>query len=226
MSHQMIKPVSRDRIPFPNLAKNPQTWADDFLKMETAEAEYKKLKAEYDEIRKCPRSKTDQIKLLKQAYSNHCDNISKQLAGLLSMHGPDAFMRLPHMPASPINSFIPIEIFEAALDQLPPDPPDAMTDETKQKKLDAIRKKMDEQKAKIKKYSPQAFFLLKNGSIMCDSRKEFVQYWREKQNCIAGACNIQGIDITECGEAEKWAYKKLGIAKFISPKSQKLPFRP
>lgn len=182
--------------------------------------------AEYEKIRKAPRTKSDQKKIIKKAYDQYIKNIGKQLAGLLSACGPSAFDRLPHMQNNLANSYLPQEIFEAALDQLPPDPPNAMSDSQKKLKLDAIQKKMDEQKAKIKEFTPQAYIQMRNGNVQCDSRAEFVRFWQDKQAWIARPCNIQGIDLAHCSENEQWLYKHLKIGACILSKAVKLPYRP
>lgn len=223
---EMIKPIGKDLVPFFNLSENPQVWADDFLKMESAEAEYFKLKNEYEQVRKSPRTKTDQIKILKTAYNEHQKSIANQLAALLSEHGADTLNRLPHLQNNPINSIIPQEIFEAALEQLPPDPPEALTDEQRRKKLDAIQKKMAQEKDKIKKFTPQSYIQFRNGNVQCDSRREFVNFWRDKQAWIARPCDPRGIDLELASDDVKWLYKKANIAACILDKAQKLPHRP
>jgi hypothetical protein len=173
-----------------------------------------------------PRAKSSQIELLKKTYSDHCENISKELAGLISTYGPSAFSRLPHMPDNPINSYIPEDIFESALEQLPPDPPDALTDDQKKKKLDSIQEKMNKEKAKIKKLTPQAYIMMRRGNVECDSRKEFINHWRRKQGYVIRPCNAQGLDLELASDDEKWLYKKLKIGACILPGASKLPYRP
>lgn len=222
---EMTRLISKDRIPFYNLIEEPEVWIPNYLKMIDAESEYKKLAAEYEQVREAPRSKTDQIKIYKRAYDEHIKKIGNELAAALAVTGADAFRALSRSNDNPAKCYIPREIFEAALEQLPPDEPTVLTDEQKKKKLDSIQEKMNKEKAKIKKFTPQSYLQLKNGNVQCDSRREFHQYWKNIQNRVSGGCNPQGVAIEQCSKNQQLAYEKLGIAKYISPKSTKLPFK-
>jgi hypothetical protein len=223
---ETAQPVGKDMIPFYDLCKNPQVWADDFCKMEAAQIEFQKLEAERKEIRKAPRTKSDQKKIIKTAYDQYIINIGKQLAGLFANQGPNTFDRLPHLLNNSCNSYLPKEIIESALEQLPPDPPDALSDEQKKKSLDSIKKRMDAEKAKIKKYTPQSYLLFKNGNVKCDSRAEFVRFWRNKQTWIRDPITIQGMALEHGTKDEKYLYEKLKIANSILSKATKLAYHP
>ena len=223
---ETIEPIGKDLVPFWPLTENYKVWVPDFVNMEKAMIQYQELKAESEKIKKAPRTRADQVKILKKAYSDHCEKIVQQLVALMSSHGADTFNRLLHMQNNPCNSFIDQNLFEVALEQLPPDPPDAMSEDQKRKKNSSIEKKMSELKSEIKSCSPQQYFMLRNGNIMCDSRIEFVRFWRDKQAWITKPCNPRGFDLELCPDSEKWAYEKLGIAKSILTKATKLPYQP
>jgi hypothetical protein len=223
---EMVRPIGKDAVPFFNLCQTPQVWADDYLKKEAAEAEYQRLKIEFNEIKKAPRCRADQIELFKKAYSLHNENISKQLSSLFANFGADAFNRLSRTTDTPANAYISREVFEAALDQLPPDQPDAMTDEQRQKKLQSIQKKMAQEKEKIKKFTPQSYIQLRNGNVRCDARKELVNFWRDVQALIERPCDPRGIDLELAMNDVKWLHKKLKIGAAILDKARRCPYRP
>jgi hypothetical protein len=105
-------------------------------------------------------------------------------------------------------------------------PEGAVSAAERNKLLKAAEKKMTEGRAIVEENLDSDSYMERSGNIRGSKMMNFFLSWADRQRPLAMGCDYRKIDLRDSTETARWAYKEWQIAKYISPRATRLPFRP
>ncbi len=202
-------------------------WVDDFLRCQEIKDEIKFIRSKCSEVKKVQSAKEDMLKRYKASWQAYEDQRIAYLAKYLAKgngSANDPFSRLMirttrNLQLQKVCIKLDWEDVEKAIDVLfAGKNEEALSDAEREKRLEDIDKAIEQLTAQLKKHSPQGYFKIRNGQIVEDFRQVFVSNWRNLQGRCKGPVNPKGGQLSTSPDAEKEAYRQLGIAKAINPR--------
>jgi len=200
----------------------------DHMKRCSLKAEIRSLKGVLNEVMAV---EPDNQTLLKNAIDdlpNLENEITKRLGAHLHEHRRSKYPlsgRYNFLMERIGASWLTKEIIKKAVEQLP-EPADSMPIDKKQKEVARLKKMIEKKKLELEAASPPEQFIWKNGAPAKDLYEDFEYHWRNVQSRLNSPCNIRGITLDGCDEAERRAWHDMGIRSAMNPQSNMAPYIP
>lgn len=197
-------------------------WVDDYLALEEAKKEIKNIGSQIERIRSTASPKESILANFKESFERYerrrIEKLAKLLQGLQRRRDP--FSNIEHrLPKRPNHQraagYLSWSDVEAAL-ELVEFSDEVLSDAEKEKQIAPLRKSIEKLKSRIKECSPPGYFLIRQGEIQSDSREDFVQHWFKIQGTCNAPCTPHGFDLETGTDAEREAYRKLGLSGAIN----------
>ena len=197
-------------------------WVDDYLALQDIKRELKFLTSKVSEVQNAQSTKETVKARFKASFERYqqrrIGKLTKILEGL--QRHADPFFNLEYrLMGRPEYQRLGVSLtwpeIEQAIDLIQFDD-DPLTDAEKESRLADLEKAIGDLKAKMQEHSPPGYFLIREGRIDCDSREKLVEHWRTIQGKCNAPCTPQGFALETGSDAEKDAYKKLGLSSAIN----------
>lgn len=225
---EAVTVLAKSSIPFYEFL-NSYEWVDAFIKCENLKTQLENLRQRESQIKRLPCDPADVLTNLRQSFEAHQDRQIETLKIFIERNweNSDPLQRFVSECEAPyagveFTQVPPLQVFEAALKRA------KIPDKTiKNKKREAILDKLASEIAGLKvdltKLSPQNFFMKSRGGIILDIREAFVEHWADYQGQTNAACNPRGLVLDFSEPAEKEAWRKLNLERYINPDAQYTP---
>lgn len=196
--------LSEDQIPSFNYEL-----ADDFVKREKLQDEIDRLKVKRSEIEAMPISNDEKITRLKSGYADLQKKIHDRVARFLndptlwhpSVTNPLLNFEIRFYKRMDDNIYIPpLAFFEDAIKQ---QTDTGISERDREKQLQAINAKIDD----LQKQTP---------ITITQGHKDFVKYWQDVQSQLSAPAGPRAISIDASSDAEKRAWKILGLKDYVN----------
>lgn len=226
-----FRPISEASVPFYDALKNFE-WVPSFLRCEEIHREIRAIKKERDLILELPPDLESFIEHVRVSFEEHQRKRVDRITTLLCRAFNDRLRQ-----RNPLNNwdrddekarfapFVTWEEIELALSQIKAIPNTLkpkgglISDTKREEKLSDLKARTAALTAELAENSPQGYFLLKSGAVRCDARQEFFAHWWSLQHKMNAACGPQGFVLSRSSEAERQAYRDLGISEGINESS-------
>jgi len=204
-------------------------WVEDFLKSEKLAMQIVQLKKRIAELEKLPPTKKELIQLLEDSFNAYRQRrvatLSKMLSGQvsgnktirtdLSFLDKESFSKL-------LSPLVLWEEIQEAVNLLPI-PMDLPPAAEREVMISEIKKEIGALTEKLSKCCPPGYYLLRDGQITGDARREFVFFWEDMQRKLNAPCGPRGQVIGLSSDVEQKAYYRLGIDKCVNRKTDIAP---
>jgi len=214
---EKISCLGRGRVPFYD-ALCDYEWISDFNRAVKIKKQMMELRAKKKEIKRLSPTKSSFKEQLKKSYEEFLQRRKLYLQKFLKdvERSIDPFRRFENEPRNVdrLGPYISWGEIEQALKEYPPSS-NAISDERRQKELEAIEEQFANLQADLSEVSPQTYFIFRDGKPDCDARFEFVEHWLNVQAKVCEPCCPQGFLLTLAPENEKQAYRQLKIARVL-----------
>ena len=226
-----IRPIlilSKKSVPFYEFLSS-YGWVDDFIKCENLKIQLEKLRERESQIKRLPCDPADVLTNLRQSFEAHQDRQIETLKTFIERNwgNPDPLQRFVSECEAPYAGVeftqVPdLRFFETALKRVKT-PGETIKNKKRETILDKLASEIAGLKVDLTKLSPQNFFMKSRGGIILDIREAFVEHWADYQGQANAACNPRGLVLDFSEPAEKEAWRKLNLERYINPDAQYTP---
>jgi hypothetical protein len=197
------------------------TWVDGFVELEASVKKLAELHSKPSEISNKEASKDVLLKLWKKSLDEY--NLTRQHQIQIAIKENKicvsaAVIQFQVRSLPPYINWMEIEKAAESVDFS-----GGISDEQRQKEIDAVNQEITAVKAKISDLTPPEYFYIKDGAVKWDVRQRFVDYWRELQlQADAPLCPHGGL-LPEADEAVKTAWGKLVGIDYVDSTAEFAP---
>lgn len=198
-------------------------WVESFLNSKKIQEKIDLLRAEYYQIEALPVSKADFLSRCKTSHAALLERVANRL---------HRYLAEPTLRASGVQD--PFHYFEFRFSQrdetlfVPPWPdveeiiknlPDngGIDDAQRKKRFEKINLSLSSLTADLHEFSPATFTVWRGDKVVSDTRLTFVEHWEDIQSQLNAPAGPRALELAASSDAEKNAWRKLGLAAFINP---------
>jgi DNA repair exonuclease SbcCD ATPase subunit len=223
-NHYEIDPAYKYEVPGLDLTLD-YSWVDGFIRLTQLHDKKERAKETRRQIKRSISTLDDYKKRLKASHTRYVErrrkNVQRYLCRIERSYDPlQSFERNP-VWREKIGTFLSWDQIEDALTDI--EMPGGISDTEREKHFSAIDQEIAEIESEIDQLNKPEFFQMNDGTVLDDMRYALTRFWQRVQRTCNAPCNPRGFDLKDSPPAEKEAYEKLGIGKYVNSRSPQRP---
>ena len=214
--------LSPGQIPFYGVLSGYE-WLGDFLKAQDLKQQIFKVEEERREIKRLKTTAADFSEFVRASYDVYIARRRECIEQFLeqSWDSPDPLKYFEGYAEKHLPPYVDWSEFEHALEELSDF--GEIPKETQSKNLQKLGDTIETLKTDLGRVSPERFFMRNDAKILVNIQEEFVLFWRDIQEGMTAPAGPRGFDLELSPEAERAAWKKLGLKEAINPDARYHP---